>query len=118
LLKISNARFHFTFPERQNKTKMEDMKKRKMDEGSNNGSGETSTTQDYLRSLLDPLNKSQLVDLLSRLYVPLFLSLLPFLLMVYWVFFSGFFSFFWIILCFSSVAGYLTHIWVCFVKNE
>ena len=73
---------------------MEDMKKRKMDEGSNNGSGETSTTQDYLRSLLDPLNKSQLVDLLSRLYVPPFLSLLPFLLMVYWVFFSGFFSFF------------------------
>ncbi|KAG5252777.1 UBP1-associated protein [Salix suchowensis] len=46
---------------------MEDMKKRKMDEGSNNGSGETSTTQDYLRSLLDPLNKPQLVDLLSRL---------------------------------------------------
>ncbi|CAK7342376.1 unnamed protein product [Dovyalis caffra] len=46
---------------------MEDMKKRKMEEGSNNGSDETSTTQDYLRSLLDPLNKPQLVDLLSRL---------------------------------------------------
>ncbi|KAG6770225.1 hypothetical protein POTOM_025900 [Populus tomentosa] len=46
---------------------MEDLKKRKMDEAIINGSAETSTTQDYLRSLLDPLNKPQLVDLLSRL---------------------------------------------------
>ncbi|XP_011004820.1 PREDICTED: UBP1-associated protein 2A-like [Populus euphratica] len=46
---------------------MEDLKKRKMDEASINGSAKTSTTQDYLRSLLDPLNKPQLVDLLSRL---------------------------------------------------
>ncbi|KDP24609.1 hypothetical protein JCGZ_25525 [Jatropha curcas] len=44
---------------------MEDMKKRKMEESSNGG--EISTTQEHLRSLLDPLNKSQLVDLLSRL---------------------------------------------------
>ncbi|KAJ6994183.1 hypothetical protein D5086_013357 [Populus alba] len=46
---------------------MEDLKKRKMDEAIINGSAETSTAQDYLRSLLDPLNKPQLVDLLSRL---------------------------------------------------
>ncbi|KAI5585744.1 hypothetical protein BDE02_06G165500 [Populus trichocarpa] len=46
---------------------MEDLKKRKMDEAIINGSAETLTTQDYLRSLLDPLNKPQLVDLLSRL---------------------------------------------------
>ncbi|KAJ4829579.1 hypothetical protein Tsubulata_031632 [Turnera subulata] len=47
---------------------MEDMKKRKMEEGSNGG-GPTSTaaTQERLRPLLDPLSKSQLVDLLSRL---------------------------------------------------
>ncbi|XP_048225951.1 RNA-binding protein P [Ricinus communis] len=44
---------------------MEDMKKRKMEEASNGA--EISSTQDHLRSLLDPLNKSQLVDLLSRL---------------------------------------------------
>ncbi|WCJ33992.1 RNA-binding (RRM/RBD/RNP motifs) family protein [Euphorbia peplus] len=44
---------------------MEDMKKRKMEESVNGA--EISTTQDHLRSLLDPLNKSQLVDLLSRL---------------------------------------------------
>eukprot|EP00258_Populus_trichocarpa_P042538 XP_024458557.1 UBP1-associated protein 2C [Populus trichocarpa] len=46
---------------------MEDLKKRKMDEAIINGSAETLTTQDYLRSLLDPLSKPQLVDLLSRL---------------------------------------------------
>uniref|UniRef100_A0A2P2IY52 RRM domain-containing protein n=2 Tax=Rhizophora mucronata TaxID=61149 RepID=A0A2P2IY52_RHIMU len=51
---------------------MEDMKKRKMDEATNgggSGGGELSAAaiQEHLRSLLDPLNKSQLVDLLSRL---------------------------------------------------
>ncbi|XP_050230123.1 UBP1-associated protein 2C-like [Mercurialis annua] len=44
---------------------MEVMKKRKMEEGSNGA--EITSTQEYLRSLLDPLNKPQLVDLLSRL---------------------------------------------------
>ncbi|KAJ9184704.1 hypothetical protein P3X46_004406 [Hevea brasiliensis] len=44
---------------------MEDMKKRKMEEASNGA--QISTTQEHLRSLLDPLSKSQLVDLLSRL---------------------------------------------------
>ncbi|XP_065856694.1 UBP1-associated protein 2A-like [Euphorbia lathyris] len=43
---------------------MEDMKKRKMEEAGNGGE---ISTQDHLRTLLDPLNKSQLVDLLSRL---------------------------------------------------
>ncbi|KAK8713571.1 hypothetical protein V6N13_148784 [Hibiscus sabdariffa] len=43
---------------------MEDLKKRKMEEMGNNGN---SSTQEELRSLLDPLAKSQLVDLLSRL---------------------------------------------------
>ncbi|EOY09462.1 hypothetical protein QUC31_010500 [Theobroma cacao] len=43
---------------------MEDMKKRKMEEMGNNGE---LSTQEELRSLLDPLAKSQLVDLLSRL---------------------------------------------------
>ncbi|KAF5737337.1 UBP1-associated protein 2C-like [Tripterygium wilfordii] len=43
---------------------MEDSKKRKMEETDNDGE---STTQEELRLLLDPLAKSQLVDLLSRL---------------------------------------------------
>lgn len=42
---------------------MEDMKKRKMEEM---GDAQTST-QEQLRTLLDPLAKPQLVDLLSRL---------------------------------------------------
>lgn len=41
------------------------MKKRKMEEM---GDAQTST-QEQLRTLLDPLAKPQLVDLLSRLYV-------------------------------------------------
>lgn len=87
--KISQTRFHFT--ERQNKTilKMEDLKKRKMDEAIINGSAETLTTQDYLRSLLDPLNKPQLVDLLSRLYV----SLSSLILMICWFSFLSSFHF-------------------------
>ncbi|WP_348226203.1 hypothetical protein, partial [Salmonella enterica] len=50
---------------------MEDVKKRKM--GDNlliNGqdlTSSSSSSQDHLRTLLDPLSKSQLVDLLSRL---------------------------------------------------
>ncbi|KAA3464065.1 UBP1-associated protein 2C-like [Gossypium australe] len=43
---------------------MEDLKKRKMEEMGNN---DQLSTQEELRSLLDPLAKSQLVDLLSRL---------------------------------------------------
>ncbi|KAF5750678.1 UBP1-associated protein 2C-like [Tripterygium wilfordii] len=43
---------------------MEDFKKRKMEE---TGNGGESTTQEEMRLLLDPLAKSQLVDLLSRL---------------------------------------------------
>ncbi|PON52222.1 Splicing factor-like protein [Parasponia andersonii] len=43
---------------------MEDTKKRKLDEGS--GDGEI-LTEEELRSLLDPLNKFQLVDLLAKL---------------------------------------------------
>ncbi|XP_022766778.1 UBP1-associated protein 2C-like isoform X2 [Durio zibethinus] len=43
---------------------MEDLKKRKMEEMGNNGD---LSTQEELRSLLDPLAKSQLVDLLSIL---------------------------------------------------
>ncbi|XP_022742650.1 UBP1-associated protein 2C-like [Durio zibethinus] len=43
---------------------MEDLKKRKMEEMGNN---REFSTQEELRSLLDPLAKSQLVDLLSRL---------------------------------------------------
>jgi hypothetical protein len=68
---------------------MEDLKKRKMDEAIINGSAETLTTQDYLRSLLDPLNKPQLVDLLSRLYV----SLSSLILMICWFSFLGSFHF-------------------------
>ncbi|KAJ8900108.1 hypothetical protein K2173_024224 [Erythroxylum novogranatense] len=45
---------------------MEDMKKRKMDD-LNNGGDISSTTAENLRSLLDPLSKSLLIDLLSRL---------------------------------------------------
>ncbi|KAG8501195.1 hypothetical protein CXB51_003284 [Gossypium anomalum] len=45
---------------------MEDLKKRKMEEMGNN---DQLSTQEELRSLLDPLAKSQLVDLLSRLYM-------------------------------------------------
>ncbi|CAN1133615.1 UBP1-associated protein 2C [Linum perenne] len=43
---------------------MEEMKKRKMDEVINGGE---TANQELLRSLLDPLSKSQLIDLLSRL---------------------------------------------------
>ncbi|XVF56024.1 hypothetical protein PTKIN_Ptkin06aG0083500 [Pterospermum kingtungense] len=43
---------------------MEDLKKRKMEEMGNNGE---FSSQKVLRSLLDPLAKSQLVDLLARL---------------------------------------------------
>ncbi|GAV63942.1 RRM_1 domain-containing protein [Cephalotus follicularis] len=45
------------------KKNMEDLKKRKMEEM---GNGQI-LSQEQLRSLLDPLNKSQLVDLLSKL---------------------------------------------------
>ncbi|XWS66427.1 hypothetical protein CRYUN_Cryun05aG0198500 [Craigia yunnanensis] len=45
---------------------MEDLKKRKMEEMGNNGE---LSTQEELRSFLDPVAKSQLVDFLSRLYV-------------------------------------------------
>lgn len=45
---------------------MEDMKKRKLGEAS--GDGETSSEEE-MRSLLDPLPKPQLVHLLSKLYV-------------------------------------------------
>lgn len=53
---------------------MEDVKKRKMEDDNIlingqdfNSSSSSSSSQDHLRSLLDPLSKSQLVDLLSRL---------------------------------------------------
>lgn len=59
---------------------MEDLKKRKMEEMGNNGQ---LSTQEELRSLLDPLAKSQLVDLLSRLYVYVFPLFSQFLLFSY-----------------------------------
>ncbi|ESR43081.1 hypothetical protein CICLE_v10013551mg [Citrus x clementina] len=51
---------------------MEDVKKRKMEDDNILINGQdfnssSSSSQDHLRSLLDPLSKSQLVDLLSRL---------------------------------------------------
>lgn len=45
---------------------MEDLKKRKLEEASN---GQISSSPEELKLLLDPLSKSQLVDLLSKLYV-------------------------------------------------
>jgi hypothetical protein len=62
---------------------MEDMKKRKLGEAS--GDGETSSEEE-MRSLLDPLPKPQLVHLLSKLYVsfipiPLFFTLYLVILM-------------------------------------
>lgn len=52
---------------------MEELKKRKLDDAN----GET-LSQDQLRSLLDPLAKPQLVDLLARLCVYCFFNLSPF----------------------------------------
>ncbi|KAJ9543724.1 hypothetical protein OSB04_023431 [Centaurea solstitialis] len=48
---------------------MEDLKKRKLQETANNGEEitTTNTSEEQLRSLLDPLAKTQLVDLLSKL---------------------------------------------------
>ncbi|KAJ9181158.1 hypothetical protein P3X46_009316 [Hevea brasiliensis] len=46
---------------------MEDLKKRKIKMEEASKGAEFSTTQEHLHFLLDPLNKSQLVDLLSRL---------------------------------------------------
>ncbi|KAK9057691.1 hypothetical protein SSX86_022527 [Deinandra increscens subsp. villosa] len=46
--------------------KMEDLKKRKLEE-TNNGEILTTISEEQLRSLLDPLAKTQLVDLLSKL---------------------------------------------------
>ena len=46
---------------------MEDIKKRKLGEAV--GNGETSSSEEELRLLLDPLPKPQLVHLLSKLYV-------------------------------------------------
>ncbi|KAK0584201.1 hypothetical protein LWI29_009178 [Acer saccharum] len=46
---------------------MEDLKKRKMDEMINGHELASSSSQEQLRLLLDPLSKSQLVDLLSKL---------------------------------------------------
>jgi len=47
--------------------KMEEMKKRKLDE-LQNGDASSTTSEEHLRSLLEPLAKSQLVDLLAKLY--------------------------------------------------
>ncbi|KAJ0792000.1 putative RNA recognition motif domain, nucleotide-binding alpha-beta plait domain superfamily [Helianthus annuus] len=44
---------------------MEDLKKRKLEE-TNNGEITVNTSEEQLRSLLDPLAKTQLVDLLSK----------------------------------------------------
>ncbi|CAN0927675.1 UBP1-associated protein 2C, partial [Linum grandiflorum] len=51
-------------PDRASSLSMEEMKKRKMDEAINGGE---APNQDLLRSLLEPLSKSQLIDLLSGL---------------------------------------------------
>lgn len=49
---------------------MEDLKKRKMEEIINGqDSSSSSSSQEQLRNFLEPLSKSQLVDLLSKLYV-------------------------------------------------
>nr|AFN53652.1 SBP domain-containing protein [Linum usitatissimum] len=53
----------YSSPDRASSS-MEEMKKRKMDEAIN---GEAAN-QELLRSLLDPLSKTQLIDLLSRLF--------------------------------------------------
>lgn len=47
---------------------MEEVKKRKLEETEN---GEEATSEEDLRALLDPLAKTLLVDLLSKLYVTL-----------------------------------------------
>lgn len=52
---------------------MDEVKKRKLDEGAWNGQVDSDISplaSQELRSLLDPLPKPQLVDLLARLYAP------------------------------------------------
>lgn len=51
---------------------MEEQKKRKVEDLN----GENVVSNEQLRSLLDPLPKNQLVDLLSKLYVFFFFLLL------------------------------------------
>ena len=58
---------------------MDDLKKRKLEEASNGG---ISSSPEELKVLLDPLSKSQLVDLLSKLYVFKFNSLFSFVFVV------------------------------------
>lgn len=50
---------------------MEDLKKRKLDEA---GNAQFSSSEEQLRPLLEPLAKTQLVDLLAKLYVSIISS--------------------------------------------
>lgn len=51
---------------RRRRRRMEDMKKRKLGETENDGE---AASEEHLRSLLDPLAKPQLVDLLAKLHL-------------------------------------------------
>lgn len=53
----------------ENSKQMEDVKKRKIEEASGNGEEISTYSEDHLRSLLDPLAKPQLVDLLAKLHL-------------------------------------------------
>lgn len=50
---------------------MEDVKKRKLDKATSNGDEIAPDSEEDLRTLLDPLAKPQLVDLLAKLCVRL-----------------------------------------------
>lgn len=50
---------------------MEDVKKRKLDKATRNGNEISPDSEEDLRTLLDPLAKPQLVDLLAKLCVQL-----------------------------------------------
>lgn len=53
-------------------SQMEDVKKRKLDKATSNGDEISPDSEEDLRTLLDPLAKPQLVDLLAKLCVQLF----------------------------------------------
>lgn len=48
---------------------MEDVKKRKLEDASGNDDDISRNSEDHLRSLLEPLAKPQLVDLLAKLHL-------------------------------------------------
>lgn len=59
---------------------MEDLKKRKLDE---TGNAQFSSPEEQLRPLLEPLAKTQLVELLAKLYVSVTSSFYCFHLFVF-----------------------------------